>query len=365
MATPIWGFYAHHVEPLGPGLLFALVGSLLFADRWFEDRRPGDLAACLLLLALGFLADWPAFYVPCFLGLLCLAGRERPGWRWSLLFWGFALAGGAGMLLWIRHMGEAGGFGLAQLQASALHRAGWMGGFTNDSGLAIGTGQVVAWIGAQHGRMFLLPVSIAGGAAALLLLGRFVLGRDGSREALCLVPLGVGLLHVLIFPQGAYQHEYWQFLLSVGLAIPPFALAAAWTSDRVGKVADLSMLALSLVVLVFGTLRVQAMWRWEDLRLTNEKIIGQVLRDHVAPDEVLLSNGPRSLTFAIVFYADRKHATVHDSGKLAAIVASSEEPIGGLLLLDEEVAAFRETIETLDWGVPLRRIGYTFWDARP
>jgi len=365
MATPLWGYYAHHLEPLGPGVQFSLVGSLLFAHRWFEQRRLRDLMGCLLFMLFGFLMDWPAFYIPGFVGMLCLVGKGRPGARWCLSYWIWALLCGVGILLWIRHVGVSSGFGLEQLRATALHRVGWLGDFVDDAGHTVGLGAFVRWLWEMHQRMFLVPVSILGGAAAVVLVFRFVRGRDSSREALWLVPLGVGILHILVFPQGAFQHEFWQFFLSVGLAITPFALAFAWTRHGARPGLDRAAVVLSLVALALGAARVQARWADDDTAIMSERNAGEMLREHLKPEEVFLSNGAASLTPATVFYADRKNALAADPAMLNLRVSELDSRVGGILLRDEDVETFRPEIEKLGWEGPYRTSGYSFWDARP
>ena len=93
-----------------------------------------------------------------------------------------------------------------------------------------------------------------------------------------------------------------------------------------------------------------------------------MLRKHVGPDEILISNGPSSMTFALVFYADRKTIAIYDPEKIAAFLDSTNNlptPTGGLLLRDEDVPRFQNVIDRLGWRGPMRTPGYQFWDANP
>ena len=229
IGTPLWARYATMVDPQGSGPMLSLV--LLPLRAWAAARRPGPVTTAALLVALpaGLLFDWPAWG-----GALLVATwlLVRPRTRAAGAALAIATAAiGAGLLAWTLCLDgplhDAPPALMKRPLEGLVNRAGLKDALLDDTGALLSWPGLLATVGAHHRAGLVWPVSVLAIAAAPRLLLMAHRGRPGL--ALLLVPGAVGLIYVLVFPQGAYTHDYWQIYLGLGAALP----AAAWTARMV------------------------------------------------------------------------------------------------------------------------------------
>ena len=178
-------------------------------NRWLIG-----VAACVML---GALYDWPMLFFCCMLFFLDTLRARRVNWRVALATAG---AGIAVFALMITQIAWAGGWTLAHLQhqfffrsapiplRADVHRLGYFN--VLDYGF---------WV---------TPAALI----ALYFVWR-VFRREGLSlrvQYVLLFGLG-GLTHIIVFRQGSYLHDYWQFYL-----IPFYALTLGWAGSELAKV---------------------------------------------------------------------------------------------------------------------------------
>jgi hypothetical protein len=226
VGTPLWARYASMVDPQGSGPMLSLVLLPLLAVA--AARRPGAGTAALLLLALpfGLLFDWPAWGGAGLVGAWLVA---RPATRRTgvVLLTATGLVG-VGLLAWTMCLDgplhDAPPALMKQPIEGFVNRAGLKPELLDDTGAVLTWRGLTAAVLGHHRAGLSWPLGVLALAATprLLLAAR----RGHPALALLLVPGAVGLLYVLVFPQGAYTHDYWQLYLAMGVALP----AAAWTA---------------------------------------------------------------------------------------------------------------------------------------
>jgi 4-amino-4-deoxy-L-arabinose transferase-like glycosyltransferase len=286
--SPLETLYGAHVDPQGtPVVFFGLL--LLLA---YEERRP-LLAAGALVLGAGF--DWPVHYLA---GLLALhAWFFRP----ELRRWTAGLLAGSVLL--------AGSF-LAYARFVAPHpRQQYLQSTVADSflfwsGVHVPPGRIPGrpirlpamgeWL-AQMGRhldsLYTLPL------LALAAFGSVHAVRRGSSVTPIL--LLWGLAHILLFPLGAFVHDYWSMYFAPGLAF-----GAAYGLLRIADIFDrrrtlvlaASTTSLCAFLLAMGIRRVDSLPK-------EPVVLGTKLHDLTGPEEGILLLNPLDARDA--YYADR------------------------------------------------------------
>jgi len=372
-ATPIWAYYGNMLEPLGSGVLFSLLGSLYFVDRWLTTGKNLDQAMALGFLLFGFLWDWAGFTSAGLIGVARWWARRRIGWRPAALYLGFALSIGTLLILWIAMIGDASDTGTGNLFSAANHRMGWFGTLQGDGGQMITLHGLASAVAKNHIKTFYLLLSILGLISGVYLTVQCVRDRGNTRRILLLIPLTVGATYILLFPQGAFVHDYWQTYLAVGLPIPLCVILA----DRLRGPKQLRIDMLTLVIaltLAFFT-RVEIVGWWPPTESPAEGLAaqGSELASRTAPEETLLTHDNGTMPPMLQYYADRKQfpgalspeILVH----LLAAGSTLEHRIGGLLIRKTDVAPFLPTLEALvrdhGWTGPFAIGPHQFWDARP
>ncbi len=285
---PLETLYGAHVDPQGPPVTF--FGLLLFLA--YQERRVG-LAA--IALGLGAFFDWPIHYLS---GLLAVdAWFFRPdGRRWTqgLIGGSFLLVGS--FLLYTRFVAPHPG--QQYLRSTPVDSfLFWSGARVPPDripGRPIAAPSPGAWLarmGRQLDFLYTLPL------LALAASGAFVVARRGGSAIFVL--LLWGLAHILLFPLGAFVHDYWSMYLAPGLALAA-AVGIARLADALGGRRALfltgSTTALSLFLLVSGILLVDSLPR-------EPAALGKKLHELTAPEERVLMLNPLDARDA--YYADR------------------------------------------------------------
>jgi len=212
-AAPMAAFYGGFVDVQGP-IPFFFILLVFFLYLRFDEKRTWD--RWLLVLAaflLSTLSDWPAYYLVPVILVHHFFSKSAIGRKWRvLLLPAVALA----MLVlfvfyinWVQY-GEP-SFEVSQMAQWFSHRA--------ISTAHEGTGEsftAAGWLGAvQHNLhvMFTLPVLILAVVGLLFYVLRIVAGELDRGDGVLAALLALGLLHIFIFRQGAYVHEFWGYYL--------------------------------------------------------------------------------------------------------------------------------------------------------
>jgi hypothetical protein len=207
-ATPMVLYFGGQPEVLGmPLVLFALLTVLAYLD-FHREPRPLAFARLLGAFTLAAVSDWPAFIlVPVLVGHFA---ATRPRRLWS---WGLALAAWAGVLFVLLnvYIARAGRLPWNWMVPLLKGRAavGVTAPFTARDWFR------TAWTFNMHFHTGPLLV-----ATLLWLLVQSVRTRPAPPGAtVARVLLAWGGLHVLIGRQGVYNHEWWWWPLTPGIAM--------------------------------------------------------------------------------------------------------------------------------------------------
>lgn len=302
LGTPLLAYYGNMLDPQGSGVLFSMAGAIWAAERWARWGLRKDLLASLAFLAFGLFYDWPSFFLAFFLGAWALRAFGKRRKLQALSFWLAGLAAGLVLLAWI----------LSLESASALKGGIWqalesripLGGMKDLQGRPLDSWKCFLGILALHKENFHVLLSILGLLGALILVRN--LGRLPPSALLLLLPLLVGLAHVVLFPQGAYIHDYWQIYLAPGLAFP-----AAWLlgrtaamSPRLRRVLLPLFLLLGLAAALLGFHQARERWKGHEPFLEEARLAGKYLRKETLPGRFVLSSAVPVL--AVNFYSDRQ-----------------------------------------------------------
>ncbi len=317
VGCPAWVYYGSMVDPQGSGVLFAVALACLGAARWLEGGRRADAALCLGALGFGFLFDWPVYLAAAGLALGALrTGRRRA----AAAVAGLTAAAAAGTAVWI-----AAAYGRMAAQFTIaegfLNRTGLKETLADDTGAAVSAGQLIAGLLDHHGAAGWWPLSLAGAAAWGALGLGWWRGRLPAATGLALLPAAVGALHVLLFPQGAYVHLYWQLYLAAGLG-PPLSLALQrWAPARWRRAALAGFALLVAAGAARGWLRAEVRWGWGAEQREVAREVGRALAEAVGPEVPVACPLPRARP-PLTWYSDRKirwnEAEIGEGGALLA-----------------------------------------------
>ncbi len=295
--VPMEVVYATHVDPQGPPVTFAALLLLL----GYLERRP-FVAGAAFLLGAGF--DWPIHYMAGLIAVHALVfERDKKGWaRWALLLPAGSLVLVLGFLAYAHRV--APNPEQQYIQSSALES------FLFWTGLQVTRGHIpghrmaspgpAEWLRKEwsyFGELYGLPLLV------LAVVGVAV-GDRRQRIILWLVLLW-GAAHVVIFPMGAFVHDYWMTYLSPGLALAG-ARAIVFLADRLlpARRPRLRTAAAAGAVVALGVSGLaRGIDRIETSR-TDPARFGMKLHELVAPDEGILSLSPVDARDA--YYADRR-----------------------------------------------------------
>ena len=275
---PAFATYASLPDPQGSlvwvGVLWACVAARL--------KRPG-----LAVSAIAWTAwmDWPGLLLGAFLALWALLNKQK---RNAGIYAGSTLLFGGGILAWIAALG-----GLPALWAAFLHRTGATG-FLSEASTPMGLIPSLQAIGAHHLWGATWPLTLLGVPALLWAL---------RQRSILAVPACVGLVHIVLFLQGAAIHPYWQLYATSGLSL--LAVSALPQIPRLAQSRALPILLLIGLSLAGARslLRARVIWMQEAPTRAMLRITGQALAQETEPGQILHSPEPR--TPALAWHADR------------------------------------------------------------
>jgi 4-amino-4-deoxy-L-arabinose transferase-like glycosyltransferase len=213
---PITTYYGRSVTQEAETLCCVMGMALGYAlwRRTGRNRWLIGVAACVLL---GGLYDWPMFFFCWLLFILDTLRARRVNWLVALATAG---AGTAIFALMLTQIAWASGWSLAHLEYQFFYRSAPI--------------PLTHWVH-RLGFFNILDYGIWVTPAALIAL--YVVWREFRREGLSLRVQYVllfslaALTHVVVFRQGSYLHDYWQFYL-----IPFYALTLGWGGSELAKV---------------------------------------------------------------------------------------------------------------------------------
>lgn len=307
-SAPMTGIYGAHVDPQGPLLTASLLAATWSYLRFREHGRALDRALIFAFIVAGLGADWPAAFAALLLPFADRAraeGRADPGLRALPLA---ALGCGLLFAIWIGLMGR---FPAAELFDAAGVRSPFALLAEGPAEIAREVGQFVS----NLSRLFGLPLLAFVALGAVPELRRAAQAGANLRAALVVLG-GTGAAHVLLFPQGAFVHDYWTFLLLPAAALlggAALAGLASWIGERRGAALGLgAALALLGLAAYLGSRETRA-WFWRPQQEAETlAAFGETLRDRVRAEECVLTNAPVNTVRAdllyypaFTYYADR------------------------------------------------------------
>jgi 4-amino-4-deoxy-L-arabinose transferase-like glycosyltransferase len=287
--TPYGILYGAHVDPQGPPVTF--FGLLLLIA--YEERRP-LVGAAALVLGAGF--DWPIHYLAGLLALDAWYSRKQER-RWSVGLLAGSFLTAASFLVYARVVAAHPSH--QYLQASTAESFLFWSGIRVERDRIPGRpitfptfGEWLKRMASHLDSLYTLPL------LALAAFGAAATGFRGRVPPLW-IPLLWGVIHILLFPLGAFVHDYWSMYLAPGLS-----LAAALGLLRVGQyfprrrigVVAASATAMCVFLLSAGIHRVDSLPR-------GPAMLGKTLHELTAPDEGVLLLNPLDARDA--YYADR------------------------------------------------------------
>jgi 4-amino-4-deoxy-L-arabinose transferase-like glycosyltransferase len=218
-AAPMTLYFGGLPEVVGmPLVLFVLLSTLCYLNF---HAHPGlrTLAPLVVAFTLAGLSDWPAFIiVPVFL-VHFLATRPRREWRWILAFCGTSCALFAALYVYIALATNAPWDWMVPLFLkhstsrvdSPLTVRGWFA-------------TALAYNRARH----TLPLLIASGVWVITRACQPRRPQPGTAASTLLIAWG--LLHVIIGRHGVYEHEWWWWPLTPGIAISAALAIDSWSA---------------------------------------------------------------------------------------------------------------------------------------
>lgn len=304
VATPMVIYFGGQPDVINSQLVFFVLLTIAAYLRFHDSPSVARLAVLCAAFVPAGLTDWPAYYVVIVLGLHYVLSRPWKTWGWIIAFGlfsaaTFALAYGQIYLIaqdwkWIAHLVER---RTIQNETDAHSTFTWMHWI---SGALI-----------HHNlRRHTLPVCIL----ALAGIATFIWRRNESAPRFLRLLLAWAALHVLVGRQGTFQHEWWWWPLTPGLAISA-GMMLDWLCARFERrwpaaqpIASAIAAALLIALATWTTLNtIGSFDRY--ISLTGDfpysaRELGQAIRSAApANASVLLAEDDDAL--ALWYYADR------------------------------------------------------------
>lgn len=296
---PMSGLYGGHVDPQGPIVLISLALQVGFYVRYRQTRSKGALLGIALSALLGLLSDWTAAYP---LGLFpiverLLAKREGREPRFDRALLGLAVLP---VLFFMAYIAWIVAIGLAP-GAALFHGAG----VRTLTGLLAQGGDMSAQLKAAlvsqsqaFVRLFSIPL-LALALPVLLIpaLRRFAAG-DRARDlgVALFVLVSCGVIHIVLFPQGALVHDYWTYLFVLPLPLAAAGLIEAIrlrAAQREGEGFGVLLTLLAVGYIGYGGWKTtHATIAAQEATQLPHAFVGKAFRQLARPDQRVLTNLP-------------------------------------------------------------------------
>jgi len=284
--VPMGIVYGAHVDPQGPPVTF-------FALAMVESYRRRRWRLCLAALLVGAGFDWPVHYMSALLAVHAVLARGNAR-RFAFILPVVSVLWVAAFLSYARYVAptpERNYLGKNAVESFSF----WSGREVDPKripGYRILRPSVLEWgtrLGRYYAELFTPPLLL------LALWGAVLVSRRHEGAGLLLVLALWGVLHVALFPMGAFVHDYWSDYLT-----PALCLFAAVSAERLAlaRTYVLAVLAVGLLGLFtyLGLSRIERSRR-------EEASLGPWLNRTLAPGEGVLSLLP--LDVRDTYYADR------------------------------------------------------------
>ena len=312
--------YFGRVANFEPPTAFFILLAVLTYTAWQRTRRGSALIATAAAVAIAALIDWPGYYLAALLPLHHLVTslpRKRE--------WKFALLPVLVILLFALQLAltqaVAGNGGMNQLVNKFLLRT------------AANAGPEFSWTGFASRQV--------GGAAAFFTLPVLFLALTGAwswtrarhwaDDGAIVILLAVGVLNVVLFPHGAFAHDFWLYYCAA-----PIALLAAAGTFRLHSNSPAWVVGLAGgLVLLSGLLGIRAVHADDRTDLIP---VAKMLADATVADEAVYTNDPRLSGQApqIGFLAGRDVAYTRAAGVAQVRWVRAREPGRAVALLVSE-----------------------------
>ncbi len=289
---PLETLYGAHVDPQGPPVTF--FGLLLLLA--YEERR-FLLGAAALVLGAAF--DWPIHYLAFLIAVHAwfFRGEMKGLKKWSAGLLAGSLFLLAGFLLYARFVApnSQNQYLKATPVDSFLFWTGVRVPPDRIPGRPIEAPGVPSWLlqmGNTFRGLFTIPL------LSLAVLGAGVAWSRRGPAALSILLLW-GVAHIVLFPLGAFVHDYWSLYLGPGVALAA-ASGLVSIANALGRRRRPFLIgaatAFSAFLLISGIRRVEALPK-------EEVVLGRKLNELTKPEEGVLLLNPIDARDA--YYADR------------------------------------------------------------
>lgn len=268
---PATAFYGSHVCELGPVVMAGVALAFVCYLRYLERPGPGRFALLAVTLLFAVTNDWPGAYLA---GLLFLHAWYRGHVRAAV---GLLVLGVCVISLHLAHVHWATGHALE----------GGRGGGLVDSFLGrswTGIGRVGGWsvvlpsLWRHLEHLYTAPVIALAVSGLVLLRGR-------PERGAFLVFLLAGLMHTLVFGEGAVRHEFWNITMAPSLLVLAGGVFQAIRSR------SRNMQVLGLVTLL-GCMAIGALRTHRDFQAIQSDYharLGEVVYNHSRPGDTVTS----------------------------------------------------------------------------
>ncbi|HUR20793.1 MAG TPA: glycosyltransferase family 39 protein, partial [Vicinamibacterales bacterium] len=279
---PMTGYFGRMLNHEAPTNFFAVAAVLAYV-AWRSSKTRKTFILMVASLLAGALSGWPAYYLGLLLPLHHAAQSTRKTFDRRILLLPVLCVG-----LFVLHIAQTvllqGGDGIATLFEALRLRL-------SQSAADHGT-KPFGWysFAVRHGvRLMELYTWPALMLASIYAVSQFSRSKRVVGSDRLLVPLlfGFGLIHVALFRQGSWIHDYWMFYLSVPLAMAAGEGAVFLAQWRRGWVLSGAVLLLFAWVAVPKTLD---MHTWGDRSGWDLYHVGHLLKAHVRPDEIIVKS---------------------------------------------------------------------------
>jgi len=290
VAQPMVAFYGRMPDHEAPAGFFALAIAACYG-AWERDARRLWLGLGAAAAFVGVWFAWVVAVVPWLLVGHHWLTRPR-GWGWALVPAAAATVAVASVL---GHVALLQG-GLGELWRALTLRVGSQAADVGAG--AFGLGEFLA----RQGSYLWTGFSAVSACLALAWVGGT--GSRARADALLVAALAIfGILHVVVFKQGAYVHIYYQFYLALPLALMA-ALALSELFRRRRR--RWAVLALGLIAAIGVEAGLKLARLHEATFYTDQLEMARQMRERTDPaDRVLLVGGEASDFCQLRWYADR------------------------------------------------------------
>jgi 4-amino-4-deoxy-L-arabinose transferase-like glycosyltransferase len=292
---PMTLYFGRMLDHEAPTQFFVLAAILAYM-HWRRERRSLFYRLMIAAMVLACLCGWPGYYVGLVLPAHSFVTSRREGFDRRIL-----TLPAIAVFLFLVHLGHQflldGSGGLSGLWQQLALRTGLSGRPFGLRGFAV-----------RHlhrlPQLYTWPALLAALAYPLLAL-KF--GRRLPSSDPWLIPalIAFGTMHLALFAQGAWVHDYWTFYLSAGFALAGGVSIVWLSSSKPG----LALSGAVLIMFLWGGVRTALLIHTWDY---NSDRLGVWLKAHTNPQEQILKSAgvswwdftdPRTL-----YYAERNGA---------------------------------------------------------